>query len=296
MFERVEVLVAIATVASAAVSLFVNFVYLEYIRPARERRRARRDTLAKVGMPMLRASKSAASYVDLFLSQRHRGWYQEDADGLFRVSVLYALAEFFGWARRIEEEAYIDIAPPEERAGAFHFAQGRVFKALTSLGYFRYLSEAEKEAAITASVPRRALQAVGELMIVRERAFAEDEERMLSFHVFVRRYEEDTEFRRWMDAMGAPFLKAERDGEAASLARIALLANTLTTFAAFLERYLDVQSTRRERVKRIHVLHDKHMPKPVIDALLKDHKLAVPPLRLRDEPRKARGGNGAGES
>lgn len=283
MFDRVEVLVAIATVASAAVSLFVNFVYAEYIRPARERRRARRDTLTKVGMPMLRATKSAASYVDLFLSQRHRGWFQQDDDGLFRVSVLYALAEVFAWARRVEEEAYYDIAPPEERAGAFHFAQGRVFKSLTSLGYFRRATEEKKEAAIRASVPRRALQAVGELMIVRERAFVEDEERMLSFHVFVRRYESDPEFKRWMDVMGAPFLAAERDEDALALSRIALLANTLMTFASFLEHYLDVQSTRRERVKRIYVSHEEFMSRDVVEALLRDHKYSSPPLKRHED-------------
>ncbi len=290
MFDRVEILVAIATVASAAVSLFVNFIYLEYIRPGRQRRRARRDTLAKVGMPMLRATKSAASYVDLFLRERRRHWYESDPDGLFKISVLYALAEVFAWARRVEEEAFLDIAPPEERAGAFHFALGRIFKALTSLSYFRYLDEDSREAAIKAAVPRRALQAVGELMIVRERAFAEDEPRILSFHAFAHRYETDVDFKRWMDVMGAPFLAAERDGARLALARIALLANNLATFAAFLERYLDVQSTRRERVKRIYVSHDRLMAQSVIEQLLRDHQKSDPPLRVRDDraPKKGR--------
>lgn len=283
MFESVEVLLAIATVASATVSLFVNFVYLEYIRPARERRRARRDTLARVGMPMLRASKTAASYVDLFLRERKRRWYENDPDGLFRVSVLYALAELFGWARRVEEEAFLDIAPPEERAGAFHYALGRVFKALTSLSYFRDEEEAKREAAIKAAVPRRALQAVGELMIVRERAFAEDEPRLLSFHAFARRYETDADFKRWMDVMGAPFLAAEKDGDAAALARIAILSTNLNVFAVFLERYLNVQSTRRERTKRIYVSHDRLLAKSVLDQLLRDHARNDPPVRKREE-------------
>ncbi|MCI4664356.1 MAG: hypothetical protein MRY74_06505 [Neomegalonema sp.] len=283
MFEGIEFLVAIATVASAAVSLFVNFIYLEYIRPARERRRARRDTLTKVGLPLLRAAKSASSYTDLFLRERRRRWFETDPDGMFRISLLYSLAELFAWARRIEEEAFIDIAPPEERAGAFHYAMGRVFKAMTSLSYFRNQSDEEREAAIVAAVPRRALQAVGELMIVRERAFAEDEPRILSFHMFARRYETDEDFRRWMDKMGALFLRAERDGDAASLTRVALLNTNLNTFAAFLERYLDVQSTRRERTKRVYISHDRLLPASVIDQLLRDHQRSDPPLRKRDE-------------
>lgn len=286
MFDSVEVLVAVATVASAAVSLFVNFVYQEYIRPHREKRRARRDTLTKVGMPMLRAAKSAGSYVDLFLRERRRKWYESDPDGMFRMSILYALAELFAWARRIEEEAFIDIAPPEERAGAFHYALGRVFKALTSLAYFRHMDEESKEAAIKAGVPRRALQAVGELMIVRERAFVEDEPRILSFHSFARRYEHDPDFRRWMDVLGAPFLAAERDKDGMSLARIALLANNLQIFAVFLERYLDVQSTRRERTKRIYVSHDRLLPKSVLEQLLKEHARNDPPVRLREDRTK----------
>ena len=293
MFEGVELLLAIATGASAAVSLFVNFVYQEYIRPGRERRRERRDTLARVGMPLLRASKSAASYVDLFLRERRRRWYEQDPDGMFRISVLYALAEVFAWARRIEEDAFLDIAPPEERAGAFHYALGRVFKALTSLSYFKDLSDEQKEAAIKAAVPRRALQAVGELMIIRERAFADDEPRIMSFHAFARRYETDPDFKRWMDMMGAPFLAAERDGAEEALARIALLANNLATFSAFLERYLNVQSTRRERVRRIYVVHDRLLAKPVVDRLLRDHQKSDPPLRLREDRKSRRGDSAA---
>lgn len=193
---------AIATVATTVLKLAFD----TYVTPRLARSRNADAVVARLRPRLVEAAEEAAAYVRLLLRFRKRGWYSGD-DPYFRASILYACGKFFAWYHHVQATAHPDFEESSRVTEEYLKFGNRTMKSLTGFGYQQAFSRAEKDALEGVDVPRRAIQAMGELMLL-----GGDKGEVIDFIDFADRIETDARFARWFGYLDKAFREIEAEG------------------------------------------------------------------------------------
>ena len=115
-------------------------------------------------------------------------------------------------------------------AGDFWRYGFRAMKALTGFGYQRDFSSEEKRAHDGEEVPRKAIQAIGELMTVRHDDGGLPEP--MGFVAFTNKIDDDPDFKKWFAYLDRAFQEVERSRrDTLFFQRMAIFSVNLKVFA-----------------------------------------------------------------
>jgi hypothetical protein len=179
----------------------VKFLFEDILRPDLAARRESRKVLALYGVPLCRAAETLEGRLNNLIRQSAWTWMDEE---YYRLSTLYVFAAFAGWAYILESRF---------RFIGFHAsAQGReverglrdVMAAFASNR--RYFKWHRDQAAVSEKALHQfKIDALGEAM-----AAGGEPASVIGFAEFVRRYETDAPFRRWV-TQAEPFFRGLAD-------------------------------------------------------------------------------------
>ena len=171
----------------------------------------------------MRSAESLERRINILVRNEREHWY--DSDELFRLATLYAFGEHLGWVRIVEERFGFLPFESSRKGSDFNRRLNGIFRALSSHAYFR---AADDELVAASAVPRAMLTAVGECMS------RPDEDGVLQFTDFCKRYVDDDQFRRWFAELDA-FLRAAHPRDPLRWDRMILAAAHLRGLILFLD-------------------------------------------------------------
>lgn len=247
----VKVLAAIVTAIATILAFLLNVGFTHFVLPKIQSSRKKKGILDEYGYALARVTRSNIVYLNMFLKNRTKGWVCAENDEYFRLSLLYTIGEFLGWWRIIETKAYLEFASPESDGSSLNHRGLRIFKAMNSFDYHGELSSSEVEKILKTTIPRRAAQAMGELMIDPQNG-----QSIISFSEFCERYESDKKYQKWFRFALRLFEQAESKNDIDHIERIELM---LCAFDIFHRNLLRLIGTKTEPISEIDLRSCEHM-------------------------------------
>lgn len=269
---------AIATIATT----ILKYAFDIYIVPKISGRRSADEKVDRLRPQLIESAEAAGSYVRLLLRFRSRRWFSAE-DDYFRLSILYAMAEFFAWHHIVSRYAHPEVAKSSSIASVFGKYSRRTLKPLSGFGYQKDFSRRELEAFENQEVPRRAIQAIAELMITDEEGG--EFPGTIKFIDFVKRYETDPDFKRWFAFLEEAFRAIEnRDEKTLYFDRFVIFTIALQVFVRKMHPKRAVRIGKRLILFNIYDI-DERSAAIVHDELVGDRlSFEYPFKRGSDEP------------
>ena len=253
------IITAVATILAFGLNVAFNHLFL----PKIQKKRDKKGVLDKFGYPLTRVVRSNVVYLRMFLDNLDKGWVTSDTDEYFRLSLLYTIGEFFGWWRMIESNAYLEFAERNtDRSNLYHKGI-RVFKAMNSFAYFSEISEPDKIRIEKTTIPRRAAQAMGEMMI------ADSQESLIDFNDFCERFQNEKKFQKWFQYALRVFEKAESAKDPDALERIELV---LCAMEIFNQNLLMLIEAKGSNVSELELFAHQHIRASVKQRFLYNYR------------------------
>lgn len=177
---------------------FITFFFSNYLSLRLQSYRAARASIRKFRYPLLRAADTLDKRLSIMLEHPENNSLDNE---YYLVSTLYAFGNYFGWAKIIENEAYLEYVRSNKQAKQFSIIFNRVFKGLTGLVYLNYFGPKGLGLGFdileAATVPRFVLTAIGELMIKPGRENGGSLPSVIDFIDFARRFPDVDDFEKW---------------------------------------------------------------------------------------------------
>jgi len=246
-----KVLAAIVTAIATILAFLMNVGFTHFVLPRIQSSRKKKGILDEYGYALARVTRSNIVYLNMFLKNRTKGWVCAENDEYFRLSLLYTIGEFLGWWRIIETNAYLEFASPDSDGSSLNHRGLRVFKAMNSFDYHSELDSNEVEKISKTTIPRRAAQAIGELMIDPKTG-----QGIISFSEFCEKYECDKKYQKWFKYALRLFEQAESRSDVDHIERIELM---LCAFDIFHRNLLRLIGTKNEPISEIDLKSCDHM-------------------------------------
>jgi hypothetical protein len=223
----------------------VEFLWADVIGPTYLRKREARRMLKRYSCPLLHAADSLERRIENMISFVDRGWFNDADDDYYCLSTLYVFGRYFGWCKAIEDETFLEFELPDVKEREFirHFY--RVFKAINSFYYFE--SSIWDETLIdSATVPRFALTAMGELMIQRSGEGGGKSISVIGFADFAEKYRSnDEKFTKWFSYLKNVLSNVEDEERNPGWNRLIILAIALRLMILYLDPKNRLTAPRR---------------------------------------------------
>ncbi|MGC1120919.1 MAG: hypothetical protein WBA22_07470 [Candidatus Methanofastidiosia archaeon] len=224
----------------------VEFLFANVIGPTYLRKREARRMLKRYSCPLLQAADSLERRIENMISFIDEDWFNNSDDDYYRLSTLYVFGRYFGWCKAIEDETFLEfeLSDMEEKRFMRHFY--RVFKAINSFYYFENSIWNEMSDIDSATVPRFALTAMGELMIQRSDEKGGKSLSVIGFVDFAEKYRgNDEKFRKWFSYLENVLSKVEKDKSKPGWNRLIMLAIALRLMILYLDPKNRLTAPRR---------------------------------------------------
>ena len=230
----------------------IKFVFEQVLGPRLENARAARVALRKYSYPLLRAADTLDRRIENLIRFVSKQWFDDPNDDYYRISTLYLLGSYFGWCKILENEAFLEYEISDKRAKGFSIQFNRVFKGITGFYYFQDLKDSEMSSVETATVPRLALTALGELMMKKDQG-KDALPTVLDFVEFARSYKDSADFKKWFSYLENLLWGLRRSKDDARWNRLVIFAINLRVFVSFLD-----PTSRQTAPRQIYYLKYLH--------------------------------------
>jgi len=170
----------------------VKFLFDQILGPKLKKKRKAENTLKQYTFPLLRSLDSFDKRLENLIKFLDKDWFNNKNDDYYKLSTLYIFGNYFGWAKIIENEAFLEF---EKRKKEKRFYMGfyRIFKSLTGSDYFENTQLKDSLNIDSSGINRFVLTAIGELMIKRTSGCTE----VIGFVEFTKKYAEDGIYKKW---------------------------------------------------------------------------------------------------
>lgn len=233
---------------------FFKFVFDHWLGPKLEKKRKDKEILEKYSNPLTRSLDSFDRRIENLLDISKKDWFDNPKDDYYRISTLYVFGNYFGWAKILELEAYLEFEDDCE-VKTFYKCFYRIFKSLTGFDYFKNIGPDDIRDIYSSSVPRFVLTAVGELMIKKN---GNSDLGVLSFIEFVKNYSNDPSYQRWFGYLENFIRKVENDKSNPSWNRLVILSISVKTLLFFLDP--NNKLAKRRKISNLDYIHPKLIP------------------------------------
>lgn len=190
----------------------------------------------KYKYPILRAADSLDRRLQNFIQFVQKRWYEDPEDNYYRISTLYLLGAYFGWCKILEDEAFIEFETSDVRAKNFNIMFKTVYKGLTGFQYFDEIDDLPANEVESATVPRLAITAVGELMVKKP---TEKEKNptptVLDFVEFANCIDKSPDFQKWFGHFDKILANVQPSKSCAKWNRVLVFATNMRAFVSFLD-------------------------------------------------------------
>lgn len=234
---------ALATVLTTIVKYCIDL----FVAPRLQGRQTADQVVEKLRPRLIESAEAADSYIRLLLRFRARSWYSSD-DDYFKLSLLYSVGQFFAYHHVASVLAHPDLEKSSAIASDFDKYSKRAIKSLSGYAYQRDFSPDERRCFEGQEVPRRAIQAMAELMITEEKASTFPG--CISFIEFVDKINGDERFIRWFGYLDRVFRKIEESkNDTLCFERFVLFSIGLRVFC------LKLHPIRHRRIGKAMILY-----------------------------------------
>lgn len=206
MEKDIFTIVITSTALATVFTTLIKYVIDLYISPSVFGKRSADEIVEKLRPQLIEAAEAADSYIRLMLRFRSRKWYS-DSNDYFRMSVLYSIGQFFALHHIATTLAHPHIVKSTAIASDFEKYSKRAMKSLSGYAYQKNLSSEEKSKFENQEIPRRAIQAMAELMI--SDATENNLPSCITFVSFTNKIYEDKDFQRWFSYIDKAFIDIE---------------------------------------------------------------------------------------
>lgn len=237
------------------IGALIKFVFETVIASHYESRLNSQKMLRQFRYPLLRAADSLDRRLENLIHFVDQKWYDDPDDDYYRLSTLYLFGCYLGWAKILEDAAYLEFEGSNTSARNFSIRFNRVFKALSGYWYFKSVSKDEMKDIDSATVPRFALTAIGELM--QKSAGKKDADslpKVLGFVEFSKQLSTSNDFKKWFKYLESGILLNQQpSSKSAHWNRLLVVATQLRAFLTFLDPSGRQTAPRQiEYLKRMH--------------------------------------------
>jgi hypothetical protein len=234
------------------IGALIKFVFEQVLGPRLQSARAARVALRKYSYPLLRAADTLDRRIENLIRFVSEKWFDDPNDDYYRISTLYLLGSYFGWCKILENEAFLEYEISDKRAKDFSIQFNRVFKGITGFYYFQDVKDSEMSSVETATVPRLALTALGELMMKKDQG-KDALPTVLDFVEFARSYKDSADFKKWFSYLENLLSGLRRSKDDARWNRLVIFAINLRVFVSFLD-----PTSRQTAPRQIYYLKYLH--------------------------------------
>jgi hypothetical protein len=194
--EHTVIWLLISTIAGGAIGASIKLLFENILTERINAKRSATQAIKKYTYPLLRSGESLNRYIELLLHNINKNWFDDKVDNYFRLAILYQFANFFGWIKILEDEAFLEFEATKKNVRKFN---SHFYSVQESLNGFKYFDSGMKEGIWNSTeienntLRNMIISAIGEIMIVNEK---DKEKRPATFLEFNKLYAK-TENKKW---------------------------------------------------------------------------------------------------
>lgn len=241
----------------------IKFIFDHIWAPKLKQSRDAKNAIRLYTLPLLRIGYSLDRRIENLITFVDKQWFDDKNDDYYRLSTLYLLGSYFGLCKIIENKAFIEFEKSHKKTEEFNISFYNVFKGITSYYYFKDIKESEITSTHTATVPRFALTAIGELMIEQTEENNKNIPNIISFVKFSKQYKTSSDFKKWFVYLENLLSKLQKSQNNAKWNRLIVFAINLRAFITHLDP--KGKYTKPREITYLAFLHQK-----IAERIMKD--------------------------